>query len=167
MRPLLDRQLPVRSVVLVLGLAGTSVAQCVMGGTAAYWNASGPGCGTPPTLGALNLPVLGTTCVLRTSNLSPNALFVVTWITTSPPGLPTTTLLGFPFGAGCSNYIPAPEAYVLNYVWSGSVDVALSIPANAAWIGHVVTAQSAVLDVFSAAINFPEVSNGVCLYPGN
>ena len=167
MRPLLDWQLSVGSLLFALGLAGTAVAQCTMGGTNAYWHANGAGCGTPPTLGALNAPVLGTTCVLRTSNLPPNALFVVSWITTFPPGLATTTLLGFPLGTGCSNYIPSPDAFVLNYAWSGFVDVALPIPANPSWIGHVVNVQSAVLDVFSAAINFPEVSNGVCLYPGN
>jgi len=156
------------SPILLVACAVTAPApaQCVASGTAAFWQVTHPGCGTPSVLAASANPILGTAIQLQVTNLPSSALLVGLEVIIPPtvPLPPTTTLYIYPLLAGCSNWVPNYDELAANAVFGSSVNFYIAIPNNTAWIGLVLQCQSAVASV-GASIDI-EMSNSICLFLG-
>ena len=116
----------------------------------------------PPVLSMSARPVLGTTPTLITTNITPGTLFVflATGFGTIPAGVPLNAL-GMP---GCKQYIN-PVSSLLLPVITGQASAPLAIPNVPAYLGLVVSSQSAPL---TPGLNVAGIltSNGLCMKVG-
>ena len=120
--------------------------------------------GTAPLALASNLPTLGGSWDLTTSNIDPVSPFAITMISDTPgPGVPMVAIgLNAP---GCSIWLNSVLGNLIGLANGGSATASLPIPNNAALQGSPVVAQSICLTLVNP-LNLL-VSNGVQGAVGN
>lgn len=115
-------------------------------GNVATANAFGSGC----TLSlSSNLPVLGTTWSLVTSQIDPVSPFAFTFFGDRGPAIPLP-LIGLN-APGCSIHLATTTWSQANLSTGGSATAAFAIPANPALVGVAVSAQSICLTLANSA----------------
>jgi hypothetical protein len=118
----------------------------------------------PPVLDSVNRPQIGTPLLLRSSNLDPSIIAVMTFISAAP--LPIALNFAAPLGMpGCIAYIVLPPIVDgLNFnlgapTVTANFGVIPNLPGN-------FFAQSACLSVATPPVNVPNilVTNAACLH---